>query len=444
MKTLISRMSIELVILAGVCVPMQAKVIGQNTPANPLTAEYVRATLPKNQQAAWLLYIDRSAKQQAVDRAAWATEFKASGRTTVLIPPQGGSGRSMPMDKDPAWYGTADALKIADVILSFQTPNGGWSKNLSMTQPARVPGEFYAAPNQAPTLPGATDADRAQANERAHNADWGWVATLDNDATNTELHFLHLVIAALPAGKSAPYRKSYLRGIDYLLRSQYPNGGWPQVWPLDGGYHDAITFNDDAVTESLESLQPVGEGAVKFVPLATQKLAAAAFARGLNLVLKAQIVINGKKTVWCQQHDELTLAPVSARNYEMPSLASGESATALEFLMTLKKPSPAVVKAINAGVAWFKQSAIYGYTWGGTREQGRLLIKREGAGPLWSRYYSLTTDQPIFGDRDKTIHDDVNDISLERRNGYSWFNTDGVELATQYEVWEKNIGSVDK
>jgi len=443
MKTFITKMRIALVLLAGVCVPMQAKVIGQNPPANPLTAEYVRATLPKSEQAAWLQYIDRSTKQQAADRAAWAAEFKASGRATVLIPPQGG-GRSMPMDRDPAWYGTADALKIADVVLSFQTPNGGWSKNLSMTQAARVPGEFYAAPNLTPALPGDTDADRARANERAHSADWGWVATLDNDATNTELHYLRLVIAALPAEESAPYRKSYLRGIDYLLGSQYPNGGWPQVWPLAGGYHDAITFNDDAITETLESLQPVGEGTLKFVPLATQKLAAAAFARGLKLILKSQLVIHGKKTVWCQQHDELTLAPVGARNYEMPSLASGESATALEFLMTLKKPSPTVVEAINSGVAWFKQAAIYGYAWGGTRDEGRRLTKSEGAGPLWSRYYSLTTDTPIFGDRDKTIHDDVNEISLERRNGYSWFNTGGVEVASQYEAWQKTIGSVHK
>jgi hypothetical protein len=29
----------------------------------------------------------------------------------------------------------------------------------------------------------------------------------------------------------------------------------------------------------------------------------------------------------------------------------------------------------------------------------------------------------IFGDRDQTIHDD-NEISLERRNGYSWYALD--------------------
>ncbi len=39
--------------------------------------------------------------------------------------------------------------------------------------------------------------------------------------------------------------------------------------------------------------------------------------------------------------------------------------------------------------------------------------------PLWPRYDQIGTDKPIFGDRDKTIRDDVNEISRERRNGYS-------------------------
>ena len=43
------------------------------------------------------------------------------------------------------------------------------------------------------------------------------------------------------------FRKSFLHGLDYVFAAQFPNGGWPQVWPLQGGYHDVITINDDAV-----------------------------------------------------------------------------------------------------------------------------------------------------------------------------------------------------
>ena len=44
-----------------------------------------------------------------------------------------------------------------------------------------------------------------------------------------------------------------------------------------------------------------------------------------------------------------------------------------------------------------------------------------------------------FADRDKTIHDDVNDLSLERRNGYAWFNTSPNKVLDAYAVWRKPI-----
>jgi PelA/Pel-15E family pectate lyase len=190
------------------------------------------------------------------------------------------------------------------------------------------------------------------------------------------------------------------------------------------------------VLESLETLLELSRGDVQFAPKELRMMAADAFVRGLACLLKMQIVVNGKKAVWAQQHDEFTLAPVSARNYEMPALVSGESAEILEFLMELPDPSAEVRAAVEGGVAWFKQTAIYGYTWGGSRTEGRKLTATPGAGPIWARYYSLTTGKPIFGDRDKTIHDDVNEISLERRNGYSWYNADGVGVLKRYEAWK--------
>ena len=42
--------------------------------------------------------------------------------------------------------------------------------------------------------------------------------------------------------------------IDYLLASQFPNGCFPQVYPLQGSYHDAVTFNDDATVNVLRAV----------------------------------------------------------------------------------------------------------------------------------------------------------------------------------------------
>jgi PelA/Pel-15E family pectate lyase len=48
----------------------------------------------------------------------------------------------------------------------------------------------------------------------------------------------------------------------------------------------------------------------------------------------------------------------------------------------------------------------------------------------------LGTDRPIFGDRDKTIHDDVMEISKERRKGYSWFGDKPSRALQEYHRWK--------
>ena len=127
----------------------------------------------------------------------------------------------------------------------------------------------------------------------------------------------------------------------------------------------------------------------------------------------------------------------------MPSLSSGESASVMEYLMSLPKPSPAVVRAVDAAAAWFEASKVMGYAWVGGRGTpgGRTFKPVEGAGPLWARYYSLTTGKPIFGDRDKTIHDDVMELSLERRNGYGWYGASPEKTLKEYAEWKKSSES---
>jgi PelA/Pel-15E family pectate lyase len=100
---------------------------------------------------------------------------------------------------------------------------------------------------------------------------------------------------------------------------------------------------------------------------------------------------------------------------------------------------PTVIAAINAGVAWLKAAAIMGQEWVGGRGTpgGRHLEAKAGAGPIWARYYSISTGLPVFGDRDKTIHDDVSELSLERRNGYAWYSAGPQQALDAYAVWSK-------
>ena len=412
-------------IVAALCAaPVCAAVVDHSQPAPSLTAARLAG---RADAAVWADYLKRSQAQRAADKAALAAELPA-GQTPPAAPLEG-HGDTMPLDRPAEWYASSEARHVADVIVSFQTPAGGWGKNQRRDGALRLPGQPYVANNISKYL--APDDFDTPA-----EPSWNYVGTLDNNATTTELRFLGRVIAQAPGPEGDAWRKSFLRGIDYLLKAQYPNGGWPQVWPLEGGYHDAITYNDDAVTLAAEVLTDVVEGRYAFVPDDIRRKAGAASQAALHCILDTQIRIDGQRTVWAQQHDMLTLAPVTARNFEPAALSSDESANILIYLMSLPHPSADTVAAIKAGIAWFQKTQLRDVAWVKT-DHGRDLVSQPGAPALWARYYSLSSGKPVFGDRDKSVHDSVSELTLERRNGYAWFNSAPQKAIDAYDLWLK-------
>ncbi len=424
-------------VLCQLCVmtPLAASVIGTNPPAQPVTKLNIEQ-LPAQEQGAWLAYLERSQRVRQRDKDVFQAELKGSGLAKPLEPPHSDSARSIPLDRSATWYASAEAQHIADVIVSFQTPAGGWGKNMDMTGEVRRPGEKYAPNNLSRYLaPGDFDTPL--------EPDWNYVGTIDNDATTTELQYLAKVITAVGVGRGRRYQDSFERGVHYLLDAQYPNGGWPQVWPLEGTYHDAITYNDDAMVETMEVMHDTAEGQApfSFVPRPLRALAAASFSRGIRCILATQIRSGGMLTVWPQQDAPLTLMPESGRNFEPPAASASESADVLLLLMNdLPHPSRTEQRSIRDAAAWFKKTAIYGQAWKRTPE-GRDIVPDPGAGPLWARYYQIGTDRPIFADRDKTIHDQVAELSKERRNGYAWYSSSSQKALDRYEVWSKQQAS---
>jgi len=424
---------IGLLLSAGLMAgPAFAGVIGTNVPAQPITAERI-AALPAAEQPAWKAYLERSTAQWKADHAALAAELKP-GQAPPPPPPTGHGDGGMALDKDPAWYASPEARHIADVIVSFQTPAGGWSKNEDRTGPLRLPGQPWHADNNSKHL---SEADFDAARDPA----WSYVGTLDNNATITEMRFLSKVSRQAPGPEGDAYRQSFLKGVRYLLAAQFPNGGWPQVWPLQGGYHDAITYNDNAVSEAAYLLTEVAEARPNFafVPADLRAQAAMAAKKGREVIVASQIRVNGAPTIWGQQADPFTLAPVAARNFEPAALSTSESADLLFYLMQLPDPTPAEIAAVHAGIAWMKKAAIMGWEWTGKGQiDGRRLIEKPAYGPIWARYYSVE-GKPVFGERDKTLHDNVNDLSRERRDGYAWYGTQPSKVIRLYETgWAKS------
>ncbi|WP_312781132.1 pectate lyase [Brevundimonas sp.] len=312
------------------------------------------------------------------------------------------------------WYASPAARRLADNVLTHQSREGGWPKNTPLNLPARP------------------DADPGLAN------------TFDNQATTLPLAFLARMITA--TGEPA-YVVAFQRGLNYVLAAQYPNGGWPQYFPLRGGYHDHVTFNDDAMVRVLNLLQDVAAGRepYAFVDLAQRAQAAEAVARGVDAIVRSQVRQDGRLTAWCAQHDAVTLAPAWARKFEPPSLSGSESVGIVRFLMSIDAPSAEVVAAIEGARVWFERSAIRDtrletYT-NAEGQPDRRLAPAPGADPLWARFYDLQTNAPIFMGRDSVAHADLASIERERRMGYTYVGAwPAMLLKEQYPAWRIQTG----
>ena len=364
-----------------------------------------RSGVTQQEQEEWERYLARSRATARDDRAAIDAELKALNRDTMARAPAG-QGFFVTREMTPPWFASAEAKRIGDILLTYQTPSGGWSKRISFTRP-RARGESYASENG-----------------------WGWTPTLDNGATTEQIEFLGRLNKAQ---RSATHEASIERGIRYLLAAQMPNGCWPQVYPLTGSYHDAITYNDDATINAARIYENTRRGDYDFLPKSVQDSANVGYEKVVHCILRTQYSVNGFKTVWGAQHDPITWQPIKARAYEHASLSGRESAAILDFLMRIPTPSDSVQTAVHAAAAWFQANAIRGYSY---TFRGGLTPDPNG-GPLWARFNELGTNRPIFSDRDGIVRYNLNEIGEERRRGYGWYTDEPVSTLRRYERWAR-------
>jgi PelA/Pel-15E family pectate lyase len=302
-------------------------------------------------------------------------------------------------------------------MIQYQSPQGGWPKNTELTQAPRTPEDIPP--------PGSSRAN-----------------SIDNEATTLPMHFLAHMITATGEAK---YRSSFDRGLDYVFSAQYPNGGWPQFYPLREGYYSRITYNDDAMIRVLTLLRESasGKSPFAFVGQVHRQRAATAVRQGIDCILRTQIKQDGKLTGWCAQHDEKTLEPAWARSYEPPSLSGSETVGIVRFLMEIENPSPEVIGAVERSVAWLKSVAIHGKRLESFKNaEGKAdlrIVEAEGE-TIWARFYDLGSNRPIFLDRDSSLHHTIDELSHERRNGYAYHGTWPTKLlALDYPRWQATL-----
>ncbi len=322
-------------------------------------------------------------------------------------------------------YKPSDITSIADNILLFQKENGGWPKNYDV---------FAILSNE--------QKDSVLAGKSATNT------TYDNGSTYNQIVVLANVYTATGEEK---YKTAALKGFDFVLKSQYKNGGWPQYYPIEkDNYSSHITFNDGALEGIINLLKDVKEGKPEYAFLDKEHRdkIVAAYNKAIPCILKMQINDGGKPTAWCQQHDEVTLQPTWARKFEPPSICNGESSGVVLFLMSLQNPSKEVIASVQNAVAWFKQSEMLNTrvkTIPADRMEtpyristtDRVVVTDSTAPPIWTRYYELKTHRPLFCNRDSKVVYSLAEVDRERRDGYAWYTYAPQKVLDKYPEWQK-------
>ncbi|NUN70436.1 MAG: pectate lyase [Bacteroidetes bacterium] len=326
---------------------------------------------------------------------------------------------------DQPRYQPDEVASIADNILLYQRSNGGWPKNYDMTAVL-------------------TDSQRTIL---LRTRDDFSLTTFDNGATHAQIEYLAAAVQRHPEQR---YHDAVIRGIEFILSAQYPNGGFPQFFPDTSGYRKYITYNDGAMLGVVRILQRIAGGTPQyaFVPPELRSRATAAYRRALQCILRTQIRVDGSLTAWCQQYDHRTLAPQNARTFEPIAICSMESAEIVQFLMRLPEPDSAVITAVEGAVRWFRRSGITGIRvetvkaekekfMYHTSEDDRRVVPDASAPVIWTRMYEIPTNRPMFCRRDGRVVYSLAEVERERRTGYKWYGYEPAEVIDAYPAWRK-------
>jgi PelA/Pel-15E family pectate lyase len=318
--------------------------------------------------------------------------------------------------KDP--YYLAAARAAAQALVRGQLESGGWDYLVEFDTKER---SRWAYRVDGPAPAAGVSSTRPRKN----------ISTYDDDNTQSALRFLLAFVDAAtsaPAPEDAPVRAALDYGLGKLVEAQYPIGAWPQRWdgqPRDPAaypvkrasfpaaypreqpktsYYQHYTLNDDTHRDAIVTLLDAHKRTGRAGYLEAAK-------RGGEFLLRAQMP--EPQPAWAQQYNA-AVEPAWARAFEPPAITAGESVGVLRQLVDLylELGDERYLKPLPAAIAWYERSKL-------------------GAG-RWARLYELQTNRPLYGDRDGKIHYTLEEITEERRTGYSWQGDYGIPAAIDH------------
>jgi hypothetical protein len=263
------------------------------------------------------------------------------------------------------------ARKAADALVYGQHPLGGWHYFVDF-DPKGIK-QWY--------------------DQEASRFKWGMEeyrhyygnATFDDANTASATRFL---LRLYTTTHDPAFRRPLLKALNFIVVAQYPNGAWPQRYPLSHEFsHDGFpdytsyyTLNDGSAASNIDVLVEAYEKLGNKRYLASAK-------RGIAFMMLIQGP-NGQ-AAWAEQYDPKTMLPVKARTHEPAGYVIRESIQVIDLLEKFYEITGdrSYLKPIPGCLAWFDRV---------NREA--VELKRPPA-----RYYEVGTNLPIYNLRtDKT------------------------------------------
>jgi PelA/Pel-15E family pectate lyase len=260
-------------------------------------------------------------------------------------------------------YYLAAARKAANALVYGQLPAGGWHYFIDFDPTGDA--EWYRS-----------EASKFRFGMEEYRYFYG-NATFDDhvtqDAARFLLRFYNLTI-------EAAYRAPVLQSLDFVLKAQFPNGAWPQRFPLRNDYaHDGFpdytsfyTLNDGAMQATIELLLE-----------AWGTLGDPRYYESARLGMDAFMAMQGPadQACWGEQHGP-DMRPIAARTHEPAGYVVRESIGVLTlfarfYLMTGESR---YLTPIPPCLAWFDR------------------INRESAEQKYPkpRYWEPGTNRPLY------------------------------------------------
>lgn len=201
--------------------------------------------------------------------------------------------------------------------------------------------------------------------------------------------------------KEEKYRRPLLKALNFMLLAQYPNGAFPQRFPLRYDFvHDDFpdytsyyTLNDGATNGNVEVLLE-----------AYQHLGDKRYLESARRAVDFMIAVQGPEdqAAWAEQYHPDTMQPTKARTHEPAGFVIRESEQVLELLETfyLMTGDRRYLRPIPMCLRWFDRI---------NREA------KEHDRPA-ARYYELGTNLPVYVVRTEKT-------TSEGYGVYLWSNT---------------------